>query len=283
MVDMQGYELEIKSDIHRRNLLKDSKFYNLRHLTETLTPAKLYHNPFRGNATEILLSINDFRPNNSRVGWIEGHPFGWMEYKRPYDIDKEAKDLVVQIDDDGIIVGGGKIMLINRQAVRAVKTLKECAEGRKTEVHHGALNGGQDEIAVRIDIPQECYCLFDGEEQCPVLMGATATSATPARPSENGEDSPAAKKRKLSEDQQRSSAAPELPSVEKETPKSLVLKRSLWRVKVRGQLAQPSPESELTRPSRESPVTSRRVMILVGVKLEGWTKEKEFSKEIAWL
>ena len=229
-----------------------------------------------------MLFRSDFRPNNSRVGWIEGHPFGWMEYKRPHDIDKEAKDLVVQIDDDGIIVGGGKIMLINRQAVRAVKTLKECAEGRKTEVHHGALNGGQEEIAVRIDIPQECYCLFDGKEQCPVLTGGPATSATPARPSENEEDSPAAKRRKLSEDQKLSSAGAELRS-EKETPKALVLKRSLWRVKVRGQPAQPSPESEITRPSSESLVTSRRVMILVGVKLEGWTNEKEFSKEIAWL
>jgi hypothetical protein len=283
MVDMQGYELEIKSDVHRRNLLKDSKFYNLRHLTETLTPAKVYHNPFRGNAAEILLSIDDFRPNHSRVGWIEGHPFGWMEYKRPHDIDKDARDLVVQIDDDGIIVGGGKIMLINRQAVRAVKTLKECAEGRKTEVHHGALNGGQEEIAVRIDIPQECYCLFDGKEQSPVVMGAAATSTLPARTSENGQDSPAMKKRKLSQDQRGSSASSELPSVDKEIPKALVLKRSLWRVKVRGQLAQSSPESELTRPLSEPLATGRRVMILVGVKLEGWTKEKEFSKEIAWL
>ena len=283
VLDMQGYELDITSDVHRRNLLKDSKFYNLRHLTEILTPAKVYHNPFRGNAAEILLSINDFRPNNSRVGWIEGQPFGWMEYKRPHDIDKDAMDLVVQIDDDGIVVGGGKIMLINRQAVRAIKTLKECAEGRKTEVHHGALNGGQEEIAVRINIPPECYCLFDGEEHCPVVIGTPSPSAITAPAPENGDDSPAAKKRKLSEDQQRLSSS-EFTALEKEVPKALVLKRGLWRVKVRGQPPPPIPEGDLAQPAAGQPLgAGRRVMILVGVKLEGWTKEREFSKEIAWL
>jgi hypothetical protein len=208
-----------------------------------------------------------------------------MEYKRPHDIDKDAKDLVVQIDDDGIVVGGGKIMLINRQAVRPVKTLKECAEGRKTEVHYGALNGGHEEIAVRIDIPQECYCLFDGEEQCPALMGAPSPSTITAPAPENGEDSPATKKRKLSENQQRSSAAAsEFTSLEKEVPKALVLKRSIWRVKVRGQPPPPSPEGDPTQaPTQQTLGAGRRIMILVAVKLEGWTKEKEFSKEIAWL
>lgn len=283
MVDMQGYELDVTSDVHRRNLIKDSKFYNLRHLTEILTPAKVFHNPFRGNAAEILLSINDFRPNNSKVGWIEGQNFGWMEYKRPHDIDEDSKDLVVQIDDDGIVVGGGKIMLINRQAVRAVKTLKECAEGRKTEVHLGALNGGHEEIAIRIDIPSECYCLVDGEEHCPVIMGAASPSTITAPAPENGEDNPAAKRRKLSEDQQRSSTASEFTALEKEVPKALVLKRSIWRVKVRGQPPQPSPDSNHQQPPNQPLGAGRRVMIFVGVKLEGWTKEKEFSKEIAWL
>src|SRR5271169_6823106 len=174
MEDMEGYEIDVKSYIHRKNLIKDSRFYNLRHLTESLIPAHLYHNPFRGNSAEILISINDFRATNSRIGWVEGHPFGWMEYKRPHEIDKEPRDLVIQIDDDGIIVGGGKVVLINRQALKPVQTLKEAAEGRKSETHVQAFMGGRQEIAIRIEVPNECYCVLDGEDTSPRIFDSTA-------------------------------------------------------------------------------------------------------------
>src|SRR5271170_1874027 len=191
---MEGYELDIKSDIHRRNLIKDSRFYNLRHLTESLVPVKTYNNPFRGNSREILLSINDFRAINSSIGWVEGQQFGWMEYKRPHDIDLESRDLVVQIEDDGIVVGGGKIALINRQALKAVKLLKDTAEGRKSETHPGALNGGQEEMAIRIEIPYGCYCVFDGEEKDVSIFDNPPAPTAP----ENGEELPS-KKRRLTE------------------------------------------------------------------------------------
>ena len=165
MVDLQGYELDIQSEVQRRNLIKDSRFYNLRHLTELLIPAKIYHNPFRGNAEEILISITDFRATNSSIGWIANQSYGWMEYKRPHDIDKVPRDLAVQIEDDGIIVGGGRIMLLNRQALNSVIILKEAAEGRKTEAHPGVMIAGQKEVAVKIEIPDECHCIFDGVEK----------------------------------------------------------------------------------------------------------------------
>src|SRR5204863_4829343 len=120
------YELHFENEVDRRNLIKDSRFYNLKHLTETLIPAKTYCNPFRGNAAEILISINDFKPANSNIGWVEKTGYGWMEYKRPHDIDVSSRDLLVQIEDEGLIVGGGRIMLVHRQGVNAVKTLKEA-------------------------------------------------------------------------------------------------------------------------------------------------------------
>jgi hypothetical protein len=278
MVDMQGYELDIKSEVERRNLIKDSRFYNLRHLTETLIPAKVYHNPFRGNAAEIHLSVSDFRASNSRVGWVEGQPYGWMEYKRPHDIDKEAMDLVVQIADDGVIVGGGKIMLINRQAVKPVKILKETAEGRKVETHAGALVGGAEEMAIRIEIPNECHCMFDGEDRPPSMLLGTGLGP-PVPPPENGEDSPTAKKRKLSETETAGSDV----TSSINTPRVLVLKRSIWRVKVKGQPPPRAQSGEPSQPPSQPIGGGKRFMILVGVRLEGWTREKEFSKEISWL
>jgi len=280
---MQGYEIEVRNDIHRRNLIKDSRFYNLRHLTESLIPAKTYHNPFRGNAAEILLSVTDFRPSNSRIGWIENQPFGWMEYKRPHDIDKEARDLLVQIEDDGIIVGGGKILLINRQALKHVKLLKETVEGRKTETHPGALLGGREEVAMRIDIPVECPCVFDEEDQRSAIVGQSNTSAiTTTSTSENGQES-ALKKRKLSEiELPPGEIAVEMPS-SSGTVKAWILKRSIWRVKVRGQRPPATEDGTNAQGSTTSTGGGRRTMILVGVNLEGWRSEKQFSKELGWL
>jgi len=275
---MQGYEIDIRNDTHRRNLIKDSRFYNLRHLTETLVPAKLYHNPFRGNAAELLLNVNDFRASNSRVGWVEGQPYGWMEYKRAHEIDKEPRDLVIQIEDDGIVVGGSKILLINRQAVKPLTTLKECAEGRKTEPHFGPLNGGKEELAVRIDIPDECFCQLDGVEREHGVLPVLQATSSPAIAPENGEESPVAKKRKMSESGSVASLAPSA-----QIPQVWILKRSLWRIKIRGQPPPPPALGGSTQLTTQSIGGGKRTMILVGVKLEGWTREKEFSREIPWL
>ena len=179
-----------------------------------------------------------------------------------------------QIDDDGIIVGGGKIILINRQALKAVKTLKESAEGRKSEAHPGALLGGRQEMAIRIEIPNECYCLFDGQEQSVSIFDSIGPPfPPPSAPaaSENWEDSPL-KKRKLSDSVHEKSG--------NQGPKAYTLKRSMWRVKVR---SHPPPKGGTSQVSNQTVGGGRRALVLVGVKLEGWTREKEFSQEISWL
>ena len=279
-LDMEGYEIDIKNDIHRRNLIKDARFYNLRHLSELLIPTQTYHNPFRGNVAEILLSIRDFRASNCRIVWPEGRPFGWLEYQRPHDIDAEPKDLVVQIDDDGIVVGGGKILLVNRQAHKSVIVLKETAEGRKSESHPGALQGGREEIALRIEIPSECHCVFDGEEQSPsIFESPSAPSSVPA--SGNG-DEPAHKRRRTSELESVGLASGG-DAAKPAGPTLHILKRSIWRVKVKGTPPPSSTNGQRGQPPAPPIGGGRRAMVLVAVKLEGWTREREFSKEISWL
>lgn len=279
ILDMEGYEIDIKNDVHRRNLIKDARFYNLRHLSELLIPKQTYHNPFRGNADEILLSITDFRANNCRIVWPEARPFGWLEYQRPHDIDAEPRHLAVQIDDDGIIVGGGKILLVNRQALKAVIVLKETAEGRKSESHPGVLQGGREEIAVRIEIPSECYCVFDGEEKSSSIFDSN--SAPPIVPESGNGDEPAQKRRRTSE-----SESAGMPGGENAKPSGLslnILKRSIWRVKVKGTPPPPSTNGQPVQPPAPPAAGGRRIMILVAVKLEGWSREREFAKEISWL
>jgi hypothetical protein len=103
-------------------------------------------------------------------------------------------------------------------------------------------------------------------------------SSTPAAPPQNGGESPVAKKRKVGEAGDgvvtpATTAAPE--------PKVVTLKRSIWRVKVKGQNLPPSTEGGPQ--STSALLAGRRAMVLLAVKIEGWTREKEFSKEIDWL
>ena len=282
---MEGYEIDIKNDVHRRNLIKDSRFYNLRHLSELLIPTRTYHNPFRGNAAEILLSVNDFRPGNCRIIWPEGRPFGWLEYQRPHDIDTEPRDLVIQIDDDGIVVGGGRIILINRRAHKAVTLLKETAEGRKSEPHPSMLQGGREEIALRIEIPPECHCVFDGEERSPRIFEANSVPLIASASGNGGEISPVQKKRRISELDSAGGLVAGAGGNNSKPPGPgiYILKRSMWRVKVKGTPPAPSTSGKPAQPPVPPIPGGKMAMVLVAVKLEGWSREREFSKEISWL
>lgn len=276
-IDMEGYEIDVKDDTHRHNLLKDARFYNLRHLSESLTPTHLSTNPYRGNARELLLSLSDFRASNCRIGWVENAAFGWMEYKRAHDVDKEYSDLVVQVDDDGSVVGGGKILLVNRSGLRGMKALKEAAEGRKSEVMSGPSGL---ELVLRVEVPGECYCVVDGVERSAESL-FESTSGPSVAP-ENGE-TPGVKKRKLdgTEETQatplNSSAIPPAPKI----PKAFALKRSMWRVKVKGQSVE-APAGASNAAAQQA-AAGRRAMILVAVKLEAWSREREYAKGLAWL
>ncbi|CAJ0905248.1 1841_t:CDS:2 [Entrophospora sp. SA101] len=58
---LQGYDIEIKSEVQRQNLLKDSRFYRLRGLTEKLLASKLTLK------NEILFHLKDVRTSNSAL------------------------------------------------------------------------------------------------------------------------------------------------------------------------------------------------------------------------
>jgi hypothetical protein len=277
---MEGYEIDVKDDIHRHNLLKDARFYNLRHLSESLTPIHLTTNPYRGNARELLLSLSDFRASNCRIGWVANTAFGWMEYKRAHDVDKEYSDLVVQVDDDGSMVGGGKILLVNRSGLRGMKALKEAAEGRKTEAMSGPSG---PELVLRIEVPGECHCVVDGVERSAEALFESEGVLVPSVAPENGE-TPSVKKRKLDGSEEtpqatasNTSATPSAPKL----PKAFALKRSMWRVKVKGQSV-PAPAG-VANAAPQQAAAGRRALILVAVKLEAWSREREYAKGLAWL
>ncbi|PKK75565.1 hypothetical protein RhiirC2_736347 [Rhizophagus irregularis] len=62
---LQGYEIGIKDEVHRQNLLKDSRFYHLKGLTEKLLASSMTVNGFSKEESarnEILFRLKDIRP-----------------------------------------------------------------------------------------------------------------------------------------------------------------------------------------------------------------------------
>ncbi|RIA88359.1 hypothetical protein C1645_247818 [Glomus cerebriforme] len=62
---LQGYEIGIKDEVHRQNLLKDARFYHLKGLTEKLLASSMTVNGFAkedSTKNEILFRLKDIRP-----------------------------------------------------------------------------------------------------------------------------------------------------------------------------------------------------------------------------
>jgi len=205
-----------------------------------------------------------------------------MEYKRAHDVDQDFMDLVVQIEDDGYVLGGGKILSINRAGLSGMKVLKEAAEGRRAETLPGPSG---TELIVRIEIPGECYCVIDGEEaSSESLFEGEGTPPSVVTVAAESRETPSVKKRKLDEAEPQGEVASisdkpvTVPSAPK-SPKAYTLKRSMWRVKVRAQ----SVAASTTSASQQQLAAGRRGVVLVAVKLEGWTREREYARGLAWL
>ncbi|CAG8590524.1 12047_t:CDS:2 [Ambispora leptoticha] len=61
---LQGYEIRIRDEVHRQNLLKDGRFYHLRGLTEKLLESRAIVNGFakdQNGKDEILFLLKDIR------------------------------------------------------------------------------------------------------------------------------------------------------------------------------------------------------------------------------
>lgn len=97
---LQGYDLEIRGDVHRSQLLKDARYFHLKGLEQRLVPCELSTNLKRG-CSEILLRLEDLR--QSGVGFAPdtaslagaGLHAGYVAYARPYTDDAPATHILV--------------------------------------------------------------------------------------------------------------------------------------------------------------------------------------------
>lgn len=113
---LKGYPVEIRSENHRQELLRDARYFHLKGLEQRLIPHQISYNLAR-KRSEILLRLQDIRqsgisfvadaarqasepasPGSSTASNTPTGP-GWVYYQRPY-VDSEAYSLIVEINGE---------------------------------------------------------------------------------------------------------------------------------------------------------------------------------------
>ncbi|PNS15207.1 hypothetical protein CAC42_8208 [Sphaceloma murrayae] len=113
---LKGYDLRIRDEEHRTELLRDARYFHFKGLEQRLIAHKIIHNTIRGRK-EIVLRLDDLRPSGiiyhttSRsltpaTPGIQDSPSeitppiatleAFVAYARPY-VDKESYDLILEI------------------------------------------------------------------------------------------------------------------------------------------------------------------------------------------
>lgn len=111
---LKGYDVQIRHEQHRTELLRDAKYYHLKGLEQRLVPHQISFNLGR-QKSEILIRLEDVRtsgisfvadstieattpatsPESSTTSMNARGP-GWVYYQRPY-VDSEAYNLIIEI------------------------------------------------------------------------------------------------------------------------------------------------------------------------------------------
>ncbi|KAK4504806.1 hypothetical protein PRZ48_002768 [Zasmidium cellare] len=112
---LKGYPVEIRSESHRAELLRDARYFHLKGLEQRLIPHTIAYN-LAWKRTEISLRLEDIRqsgvsfvgdnaaasaapsPASSTTSSTPQGP-GWIYYQRPY-VDSEAYSLILEITGD---------------------------------------------------------------------------------------------------------------------------------------------------------------------------------------
>ncbi|KAI7240808.1 hypothetical protein KC330_g1064 [Hortaea werneckii] len=133
---LKGYPLEIRSEEHRQELLRDARYFHLKGLEQRLIPHNISYNLAR-NTTEIVIRLEDVRqsgivfvadkanqspngdsPAGSDTTSSSVRP-GRIHYQRPY-VDSEAYNLLLEVTGEQ----GTYLSLTSDRASVAVRTAK---------------------------------------------------------------------------------------------------------------------------------------------------------------
>ncbi|KAJ4336627.1 hypothetical protein N0V95_008564 [Ascochyta clinopodiicola] len=98
---LQGYEVEIRGEVHRSQLLKDARYFHLKGLEQRLVPHEISYN-LKRQQSEMLIRLEDIR--QSGVSFILDTPStdtdtspqaGTVSYARPYTDDATSNHVLI--------------------------------------------------------------------------------------------------------------------------------------------------------------------------------------------
>ncbi|KAK3304706.1 uncharacterized protein B0T15DRAFT_576092 [Chaetomium strumarium] len=98
---LKGYPVNIRSEAHRAELLRDCRYFNFKGLEQKLIPHAISFNLARGK-DEIVLRLKDVLKSGISVASepTSADPFAsWVRYARPY-VDERSYELVLEIGEE---------------------------------------------------------------------------------------------------------------------------------------------------------------------------------------
>ncbi|KXX79954.1 hypothetical protein MMYC01_202294 [Madurella mycetomatis] len=98
---LRGYPVEIRSETHRAELLRDCRYFNFKGLEQRLIPHSISFNLAR-RRDEIVIRLKDILKSGITVAKepTAADPVaGWVNYARPF-VDDRAFELVLEIGDE---------------------------------------------------------------------------------------------------------------------------------------------------------------------------------------
>lgn len=105
---LRGYPVEIRSEEHRAELLRDCRYYHLRGLEQNIIPHHISYN-FERRASEITLRLEDIRQSGIKLVPDESFPEkSWLHYTRPF-VDECAHELILEIGQDSMCIDLNKM------------------------------------------------------------------------------------------------------------------------------------------------------------------------------
>jgi hypothetical protein len=232
---LRGYPLQIQSEDHRAELLRDCRYFNLRGLEQKLIAHDISFNLER-QRSEIVLRLEDVKPsgisfvpdNTSANGQVSS---GWVHYGRPF-VDEISRELILEIGSDPTIFNPStKQGTFYGQSKARISALLQVITGKVTD-------------PVNIPLDAQIKCRMDATTD--LILDGKSVDASLYNATENGEKRmvPESKKRKLDN-------GSELQVVEWK------IRTGQWRLLVR-------PE----------PGTGYAEIILVAVKIDAFTCER---------
>lgn len=257
---LKGYEVRIRDKEHRSALLKDARYFMFKGLEQRLIPHRIERNLLT-EREEIGIRLEDIRQSGVSVLWgldngkdeQEGEKgqIGMVQYARPF-VDKKPYYLVLEMADECTKLHLDKMQASvhgesQKKITKLVELISEKSADDISRRSVGMLKDGQ----VDIDIKDAC-----------ITLGGKAMTGTPVPIVYEGRCldplGPVAKKRKLDDLE-----------LEYGLDTTWNVRKGQWRLEVRPGM-------------KVNDRISYRV-VMVAVKLEAYTEDKDRNKMREWL